>query len=94
MKQRKIPMRKCTGCLEMKNKKELIRVVRAENADGEVEFSLDYNGKKSGRGAYICPSLSCLEMAHKKKGFERSFKQAVPMKVYEQLRGALEKNGP
>jgi predicted RNA-binding protein YlxR (DUF448 family) len=87
-------MRKCTGCLEMKNKKELIRVVKAEDVNGEAEFSLDYGGKKSGRGAYICPSLSCLETAHKKKGFERSFKQAVPVEVYEQLRRALEKNGP
>jgi len=77
----------------MKNKKELVRVVRSENDDGAAEFFLDYSGKKSGRGAYICPCLDCLETAHKKKGLERSFKQAVPKEVYQQMREALEKNG-
>lgn len=86
MKQRKIPMRKCTGCLEMKNKKELIRVVRTET-DG---FILDYTGKKSGRGAYICPSNNCLSLARKKKGLERSFKQEVPGEVYEKLARVLD----
>lgn len=82
MKERKTPKRRCTGCLEMKNKKELIRIVRA--ADTE-EFSLDYTGKKSGRGAYVCNNRECFEKAHKQKGLERSFKQAVPSEVYEQL---------
>lgn len=81
MKQRKIPLRKCTGCQEMKNKKELIRIVRNEQG----EFSLDSTGKKPGRGAYICPTVECLEKAHKTKGLERSFKSAVPKEVYEQL---------
>lgn len=81
MKQRKIPLRKCTGCQEMKNKKELIRVVRND----EGEFSLDKTGKKPGRGAYVCPNVACLEQAQKSKGLERSFKVAVPKEVYEQL---------
>lgn len=65
----------------MKNKKELIRIVRNEQG----EFSLDSTGKKPGRGAYICPTVECLEKAHKTKGLERSFKSAVPKEVYEQL---------
>ena len=90
MKQRKIPLRRCTGCLEMKNKKELIRVVRTEGDDASHEFSLDFTGKKSGRGAYICPSRDCLEKARKQKGLERSFKQAVPADVYDRLQEGIE----
>jgi len=78
----------------MKNKKELVRVVRTEAEDtGAVEFSLDFTGKKSGRGAYICPNQNCLEKAIKQKGLERSFKQAVPPEVYNQLQMELENNG-
>lgn len=86
MIKRKIPLRKCTGCNEMKNKKELIRVVKDDNNC----FSLDLTGKKSGRGAYICKDIQCLEKACKNKGLERSFKTAVPKEVYEQLRKELE----
>ena len=89
MKQRKIPLRKCTGCQEMKNKKELIRIVRND----EGEFSLDRTGKKPGRGAYICPNGDCLAKAQKSRGLERSFKAAVPKDVYEQLLGELEAEG-
>lgn len=78
---KKIPMRKCVGCQEMKAKKEMIRIVRTE--DGE--FVLDATGRKNGRGAYICPSLTCLEKAMKTKGLERSFKQAIPKEVYDAL---------
>lgn len=85
MIKRKIPMRKCTGCQEMKNKKELIRIVRDENG----EFTLDKTGKLAGRGAYICPNAECLEKAHKSKGLERSFKSAVPQSVYEELKAQL-----
>ncbi len=85
LKKRKIPLRKCTGCLEMKNKKELIRIVRDENG----EFSLDEKGKKPGRGAYICPNEECLAKAEKSKGLERSFKSAVPPEVYDKLRAEL-----
>ena len=86
MKQRKIPLRKCTGCQEMKNKKELIRIVKSE----EGEFSVHATGKKAGRGAYICPNVECLEKAKKSKGLERSFKSAVPQEVYDKLREELE----
>lgn len=86
MVKKKIPMRKCTGCQEMKSKKELIRVVRND----EDEFSIDATGKKPGRGAYICNSADCLEKAFKNKGFERSFKSAVPEQIYDRLKAQLE----
>lgn len=85
MKQRKIPLRKCTGCQEMKNKKDLIRIVRNE----EGEFSVDTTGKKAGRGAYVCKNIACLEKAHKSRGLERSFKAPVPKEVYEKLKSEL-----
>ena len=78
---KKIPMRKCTGCQEMKSKKELIRIVRSDSS----EYSLDKTGKKSGRGAYICPNTDCLLKAIKNKGLERSFKSPVPSEVYGNL---------
>ena len=81
-------IRKCIGCMEMKNKNELIRITRTNN----TEFSLDLTGKMPGRGAYVCQNLDCLEKAHRKKGLERSFKQAIPDFVYNSLREAL-KNG-
>jgi len=86
MKQKKVPLRKCTGCQEMKNKKELIRIVRS----AEGEFSIDTKGKKPGRGAYICSDADCLSLAHKSKGLERSFKSAVPKDVYESLKADME----
>lgn len=82
MKTRKIPLRKCTGCQEMKSKKELIRVVRSP----EGEISIDFTGKKSGRGAYICPDAGCLETAIRRKGLERSLDVAISEEVYEALR--------
>ena len=78
---RKVPLRKCVGCGEMKPKKELIRVFRTD----DNEFVLDVTGKKNGRGAYICNSKECFEKAVKSKGLERSFKQAIPKEVYERL---------
>ena len=78
---KKVPMRKCVGCQEMKSKKEMIRVIRT----AEGEFLLDATGKKNGRGAYICPDKECLLKAIKNKGLERSFKQAIPKEVYESL---------
>ena len=84
MKQRKIPLRRCTGCMEMKNKKELVRVVRSEE-----KIFLDFTGKAAGRGAYICPDAACLEKARKQRGLERSFKQAVPPDVYDSLLESL-----
>ena len=85
MKQRSVPLRKCTGCQEMKDKRQLVRIVKSE--DGT--FSVDFTGKKPGRGAYICPNIECLEKAQKTKGLERSFKTAGPKDVYEQLREEL-----
>lgn len=87
MKQRKIPLRKCTGCQEMKNKKELVRIVKTD----DNTYSIDSTGKKAGRGAYICPNQECLEKAKKSKGLERSFKSSVPNEVYEQLANELNK---
>jgi len=85
MKRGKIPLRKCVGCLEMKEKKRLIRVVKS-NSGG---FSLDYTGKNSGRGAYICPDISCFERVRKQKGLERSFKCAVPASIYEDMKNEI-----
>ena len=82
----KIPMRQCTGCREMKNKKEMIRVIKTP----EGTFMLDATGKKNGRGAYICPNRECLSQAIKSKGLERSFKQAIPKEVYESLEKEME----
>ncbi len=78
---KKIPLRQCVGCGEMKNKKEMIRVIRTK----EGEFLLDATGKKNGRGAYLCPDPACLEKAEKSHGLERSFGQAIPKEVYASL---------
>ena len=78
---KKVPMRKCVGCQEMKSKKEMIRVIRT----AEGEFLLDSTGRKNGRGAYICTAKECLEKARKSKGLERSFKQSIPEEVYDAL---------
>ena len=83
---KKVPMRKCVGCQEMKNKKEMIRVIRTS----EGEFLLDATGRKNGRGAYLCPDSNCLAKAVKNKGLERSFKQAIPKEVYEALEKEME----
>ena len=81
LKQRKIPMRQCLGCREMKPKKELLRVVRTP----EGEVLIDPTGKKSGRGAYICASLECLARARKQRQLERAFECAVDAAAYEAL---------
>src|SRR5699024_2195095 len=83
---KKIPVRRCVGCQEMKGKKEMIRVIRTPEGD----FLLDATGKKNGRGAYLCPSRECLDKARKNKGLERSFKQAIPKEVYEALEKEME----
>lgn len=97
MKQKKVPMRKCTGCNEMKEKRELIRVVKGPDVkddDGNViaqgEISLDLTGRKSGRGAYVCKNLSCFEKARKARRFERSLSCKIPEEVYEQMQNELE----
>ena len=83
---KKIPLRKCIGCGEMKEKKAMIRVIKTP----EDEIMIDATGKKNGRGAYICPSLACLSKAIKSKGLERSFKMSIPKEVYEQLTKEME----
>ena len=85
MKQRKIPLRKYTGCQEMKNKKELIRIVRSD----EGEFSVDTTGKKAGRGAYICDNIECLEKVIKSKRLERTLDTKISQEIYESLRGVI-----
>ena len=86
MKQKKIPMRTCTGCGEQKPKKELVRVVRSP----EGEISLDTTGKKPGRGAYICPNAACLAKAKKAKRLERVFACSIPENVYAELEASLQ----
>ena len=83
---RKIPLRKCIGCGEMKNKKELIRVVRTK----DDEWFIDKTGKANGRGAYLCDQYECLEMAIKSKGLERSFKTKIPNEIYESIKKEFE----
>lgn len=78
---KKIPMRQCIGCGEMKGKKEMIRVLRTT----EGEICLDATGKKNGRGAYLCKQEECLRKARKNKGLERSFKMSIPDEVYSML---------
>lgn len=84
--QKKIPMRQCLGCREMKPKRELIRVVRSP----EGEISLDFKGKAPGRGAYICPAQACLKQAIKAKALERAFSTQIPEAVYEKLNEEME----
>ena len=82
----KIPMRQCTGCREMKNKKEMMRVLRTP----ENEIILNATGRKNGRGAYICRSMECLDKAVKNHGLERSLKTGIPQEVYEDLKKEFE----
>lgn len=83
---KKIPQRQCVGCHEMKNKKDLIRILKTES-EGII---IDTTGKKNGRGAYICPNPECLKKAEKSKGLERSFKMAVEQDVYDNLKKEME----
>lgn len=83
---KKVPERRCLGCMESFPKSSLVRVVRSP--DGEI--SLDLTGKKSGRGAYICKSSQCLKKAVKAKRFERAFECPVPEELFEGLAKELE----
>lgn len=89
MSVKKIPLRQCIGCGEMKNKKEMIRVLKTSE-DGII---LDATGRKNGRGAYLCPSMECFKKAVRSKGLERSFKMAIPKEVYEALEKEMEQFG-
>ena len=86
MKPKKIPMRMCVGCREMKPKRELIRVVRSP----EGEISLDFRGKANGRGAYVCPASACLKKAIRAKALEKAFETAIPEEIYAQLTAQME----
>ena len=83
---KKGPLRKCIGCNEMKNKKEMMRVLKTP----EGEITLDVTGRKNGRGAYVCFSKECLHKAIKNKGLERSLKMQIPQEVYENLERELD----
>ena len=85
MAERKIPLRKCIGCSEMKDKRELVRIVR--NKEGEI--SVDLTGKKPGRGAYICKNAACLEKAQKAKTLERAFSAKIEPEIYDTMRREL-----
>jgi predicted RNA-binding protein YlxR (DUF448 family) len=81
MKVKKIPQRMCVGCQEMRNKRELIRVVRTP----EGEVLIDKTGKKSGRGAYVCTNAACIEKARKEKRLEKALEQAIGNELYQNL---------
>ena len=89
-KPRKIPQRQCLGCREMKNKKDLIRVVRSP----EGEISLDFKGKKPGRGAYVCPDAACLKRARKSRALERAFSAPMPDQVWAGLEEQMKEVPP
>lgn len=84
-KVKKIPQRQCVGCREMKDKKELIRVVKSP----EGTVSLDFSGKKPGRGAYVCRDVACLKKARKSRALERAFELTIPPEVYDSLEQEL-----
>ena len=88
MQVKRVPLRMCTGCGEMKPKKELVRVVKPP----EGEVSLDLTGKKAGRGAYVCPSPECLKKARKNRRIERSFQCKIPDEIYDAMEAGLEKH--
>jgi len=83
---KKIPLRQCVGCGEMKSKKEMMRILKTP----EDTITLDMTGKKNGRGAYLCISKDCLQKARKNKGLERSFKMSIPNDVYDSLEKEFE----
>ena len=92
MIQKRVPLRMCAGCGEMKPKKELVRVVKAPEVKDEAgqvigpgEISLDLTGRKPGRGAYVCKDINCLRAARKSKRFERVFSCPIPAEVYDRL---------
>lgn len=88
-KVKKIPQRQCVGCREMKDKRDLRRVVKSP----EGEISLDLSGKKSGRGAYVCPSVECLKKARKSRALERALETPIPDAVYDALEKEMGSDG-
>ncbi len=99
MRVKKVPMRKCNGCGEMKPKKELVRVVKApdvKDEEGNVisqgEISLDLVGKKPGRGAYVCKNIECLKAARKARRIERALSCQIPSGVYDEMEEEMSRN--
>lgn len=99
MRVKKVPMRKCSGCGEMKPKKELVRVVKApdvKDENGNVisygEISLDLVGKKPGRGAYVCSNIECLKAARKARRIERAFSCQIPSQVYDAMEEEMKRH--
>lgn len=88
MKQKKIPMRKCNGCGEQKPKKELVRIVKSP----ENEISIDFTGKASGRGAYICNNAECLKKARKSHRIDKAFEMTIPDEIFDQMEAQIGKN--
>jgi hypothetical protein len=86
---KKIPQRQCVGCREMKEKRALIRVVKSP----EGGVSLDFGGRKPGRGAYVCPNAECLRRARKTRALERAFSAAIPPEVWDALEEELTRGG-
>ncbi len=84
--QKKIPQRQCMGCRERKEKRQLIRVVRTP----EGNVCLDFSGKLSGRGAYLCPDAECLKKAQRSKALDRSLEVPIPQEVYDRLQHEME----
>ena len=84
--QKKIPQRQCMGCRERKDKRAMIRVVRTP----EGEVTLDFSGKKNGRGAYLCPNPDCLKKAIRSKALDRSLEVTIPQEVYDRLEKEME----
>ena len=84
-KVKKLPQRQCVGCRVMKDKKSLLRVVKSP----EGQVSLDFGGKKPGRGAYVCHDVECLKRARKSRALERAFEPAIPAEVYDTMEQEL-----
>ena len=85
---KKVPMRQCVGCGEMKAKQEMMRVLKTS----EDNIVLDVTGRRNGRGAYLCKNMDCLQKARKNKGIERSLKKVIPAEVYDNLEKEFVKN--
>lgn len=99
MHEKRVPMRMCAGCGEMKPKKELVRVVKAPDQKDENGIvvvqggvSLDLSGRKPGRGAYVCKNIICLKAARKARRFEKAFSCQIPAEVYDQMEEEISQN--
>ncbi|MBQ7218083.1 MAG: YlxR family protein [Ruminococcus sp.] len=88
MAERRVPLRKCIGCGEMKDKRELVRIVRSK----EGEVSVDFTGKKPGRGAYICKNVECLDKAERMKRLSKAFSAPIAPEIYATLRKELDQD--